>query len=122
MNVRFQKTNSLSFAAVFLLLSPIVVACFKTPTGLPVWIARHEDCGADDRRVVVAVVLPHGRLKLNVEDEGIDSSSHYFTPLHPVYAERVNAAFGVSVACALAMSAWAQRSGGPISRFQDCPI
>jgi hypothetical protein len=45
----------------------------------------------------------------------------YFGPLHLVYAEGVNAFFGVSLACALAISAWAQGSGEPIPRFQDYP-
>jgi biopolymer transport protein ExbD len=87
--MRPQNAISLAFAALFLLLSPIVVAYLKMPTGLPVWIARHEDCESDDRRVVVVVVLPHGRLKLNVEDVRRDQLGDRLQELFEPRAERL---------------------------------
>jgi hypothetical protein len=39
-----------------------------------------------------------------------------------VYAEGVNASFGITVACALAASAWAQHSDGTVPRFEDYPV
>jgi biopolymer transport protein ExbD len=87
--MRPQNTISFAFAALFLLLSPIVVACLKMSTGLPVWIARHEDCGGDDRRVVVVVVLPHGQLKLNEEAVGRDQLGDRLQEIFEPRAERL---------------------------------